>query len=186
MKIDRSLNIVIPIEIDDSNTIWVHSRSISSDIFDKYYKPIAKAHAAMLMDNLGPFAAPKVADKYLRDVCKDMDPSGAYWAEVQRGLLAEMYRLTNLILLGDKGWVTKPYEQAKKEKVLEAEDIAQIEAALVFFTLGFSMYPVRERKAIIDSAMSLWSARTESLNSTEFMSSLPTLTAVESSSEKAA
>jgi len=181
MKIDRKLHIVIPIEVEDG-IVYVHAKAIGADIFDRFYKPIAKAHSAMYFDKLGPFSAPKVADKYLRDVSQEL----GIWEEVQRGLIAEIHRLTNVIRMTDKGWESVPYEEVRKKKLLEPEDLAQIEAALVFFTLGSAMYPARERRAIIDSAISLWNARTESLNSTDFMNSLATSTETENSGERTA
>jgi hypothetical protein len=187
MQIDRKLHIVIPIEQEDGSTVYVHSTAIDSMVFDKYYKPIAIAHGAMFADSLGPWAAPRVADKYLREAAKGLTTRDYdCWADVQKGLLAEIYRLTNVAMLGERGWEPLPYDVAKKQGVFSPDTISQIEAALVFFTLGYAMYPVKSRRAILDSGMSLWDSHCELSSFTEFMSSLPTPTRAENTGVKVA
>lgn len=185
MKLDRRLNLVIPVERGDGTTVYAHSAPISADIFDTYFLPIAKTFSAIYAEGLGPIAGPRVADKVLRKVAQEMgiwDTPGG----VQHGLVAEIRRLTNVLLPGKNGWELLPYEDALKQKTIDQDDAHEIEAALTFFMVASAMHRRADLEAILNGAMNLWGARTELLSCTEFLNSLRTLSEVGNTGETAA
>lgn len=180
MKIDRKLNFVIPI-VDDKDRpyAYVHSTPIMASTFDTYFLPLARTYAAIFALGLGPIAGPRVADKLLKKTSMDIGiwdgPEG-----VQAGLMSEIYRLTNVIAVGKNGWETTPFEFAKKNGILSAEDAAEVEASVVFFMVSSAVHPRQKLAEYLETASSLFGAQITSSNSTEFMSSLPMWTAVAS------
>lgn len=180
MRIDKKLNLIIPITDENDNTVaYVHSTPISSDVFDTYFLPIAKAFSSIYSEGLGFAGGPRIADKMLRKVSQELGvwegPTG-----VQNGLIAEIHRLTNVLAVGKNGWEMLPYHVAKKT-VLNADDAAEIDAALVFFGLGSVMFRRAQVADLVGGAMKLWGAQIESLSCTEYMNSLRTSTAGASS-----
>jgi hypothetical protein len=175
MRLDRRLNFVIPIE-QDGKTVYVHSMPISRDVFERYAIVIAKTFAAIYNEGLGIIAGPRVAAHVLKKVAV---ASGEWDGEsgVARGLMAEIRRLSNVLVPGAKGWETVPLEDAIKRGMIDPEDASEVENAVVFFCVASSMHKRAELKAVLDGASMYWGARVESSNCTEFAASLPTSTA---------
>lgn len=178
MRIDRKLNFVIPIvDEDDKPYAYVHSAPISTDVFDKYFLPLARTYSSIFALGLGPIAGPRVADKLLKKTSMDIGiwegPEG-----VQAGLISEIHRLTNVVTIGKNGWETVPFGFAKQNKLLNDADIAEVEAAICFFCVTYAVHPRNKLSEYLGVASSLWTAQTTSSNSTEFANSLPTSTVV--------
>lgn len=166
-KINRRLNLIIPVENDDGMPLWIHSTPISAEVFDTYFMPLAQTFTAIYGQGLGVLSGPRVADKLLRKVSENL----GMWADVQKGLLAEIERLTNVLAPGERGWDTIPYCEAKKT-LLDPEDVSEVDAALVFFTVA-STIPRRSETAKILDGMEIWGAQTSSSTFTEWKNSLP-------------
>lgn len=190
MRIDRRLNLVIPIERDDGSVIYAHSTPISSEVFDVYHRPIARTFAQLYADGLGLVGGGRIADKYLRDIAKEMgmwdDNSQTKTAGVERGLIGEIRRLTNIMAPGERGWELLPVEDARKKDLISAQEAQEVDAAAVFFSVASAMHRKSSLKDLVDVALQLLDARTESLSCTEFLSSLPTSTEAASTGAKAA
>lgn len=174
MKINRKLNLVVPIYQGD-DVLYVHSSPIAPVIFEQYFDVIAKTYAEIYSGGYGIASGPRIAYMLLKRV------SGDRWEDVQKGLVAEIVRLTNVIIKGDRGWETVPYQEALDKKRIELEDISEVNNALVFFTVASSMHKRIILAGILDAALGLWGAQTTSSNCTEYASSLPTSTPGESS-----
>lgn len=177
MRIDKKLNLVIPVYGDDEKTprVYVHSTPVGTDIWEKYWEPVSLAFTRVMTGGHGSVGGPRIADKMLRKVAMELGvwdtPDG-----VERGLIAEIHRLTLVLAPADKGWETIPFDEAKKRAVLSPEDAAEIEGALCFFCLIYLMHRKSIRQQMLEVAMQLWGAQIESLGSTEFTNSLPTST----------
>lgn len=173
MEISRKLNLVIPIEGDDGNIVaYVHSAPISREVFETYFLPVSKTFSAIYAEGLGSVAGPRVAAMMLKRIATDL----GQWdgpAGVERGLVAEIRRLTNVLAPGDRGWETLPYDEAMKRGILSSDDAAEVDNAVTFFTVASAMHRRSELRPILDGAGRLWGAQTSSLNSTEFAASLP-------------
>jgi hypothetical protein len=178
--INRQLNLIIPVERADKSTMFVHSTPISSQIFDTYFLPIAKAFSAIYAEGLGPIAGPRIADKMLKKVSMEL----GVWegsAGVQNGLVNHIEHATNILTVGKAGWEMIPYYDAKAGGLIDPDDVSEVDAAITFFILASAMHRRAELKGILDGAMSLWGAQTESLSCTEYLNSLRTSTAAANS-----
>jgi hypothetical protein len=179
VRINRSLNLVIPIERDDGSRVFVHTASISTDVFHAYYKPMAKALNGIYVDGTGLMAA-RIAHLALRAAAVEL----GVWdgpAGVERGLMANIHQLTNVLAPAKSGgWEMIPFDEAKATAILSANEADEVEGAIVFFTLGSSLHRQAEAEKLMSGASRLWGARIESLNCTEFIRSLATSTAAAS------
>ena len=88
----------------------------------------------------------------------------------------QLYRLTNVIHVGERGWQSTPYEIARKN-VLTPADASEVESAIVFFGVSSQMFRKNQVEDLVGGAMKLWGAQITSLNSTEYLNTLPALTA---------
>ncbi len=171
MKIDHQLNLVIPIEREDGAAIHVFSSPIPRAVFERYYMPIAQTFNAIYSGGLGIMSGPRVAAMVLKDVAMKL----GVWdgvEGVERGLVQEVRRLTNVLALGEHGWDTIPIHEAIAKGHLDEDDASEVENALVFFTVAYHMHKKTDRKGILDGAMKLWGGRLESLSFSEFRDSL--------------
>jgi hypothetical protein len=180
MKIDKKLNLVIPIygEDGDAPTAWVHSTPIRRETFERYHMVIAKTFASIYTEGLDFRVGPRVAMLRLREISEGMSrwegPTG-----VEAGLVAEMRRLTNLIMPGLEGPL--PWQVAIDKGMIDPDDKSEVENAVAFFTVVSHMHRHHELKAILEGVAVIWSAQVTSLNCTEYSASLKTSTAVENS-----
>jgi len=179
MKIDRNLKLVMPIERG-----WVHSMPISRHVFEKYFLPISKAFTRIYAAGLGSMTGPRVAAMMLRKVAEE---DGVWEGQdgVENGLMNEIRRLSNVVMTGEKGWETIPYYDALRQKLLDEDEVSEVENALVFFTLASAMHRKNELAAILTSATRFWGGATSSLTLMAFVESLPTSTPEENTGEKA-
>ena len=183
MRLNERLNLVLQVE-RDGTTVYVHSTPISREVFERFYLPIAKTLAKVGTNDLGMVSGPRVAALILKDAAKEC---GMWEGEqgVERGLLPEIRRLTNVVLFGPDGWRPFPFDKAISEKFFDEDDQAEVESAIVFFTVASLMGKKKEKPILLAGFASLWGAETTSLNCTEYGASLPTLTATENTGVKA-
>jgi hypothetical protein len=194
LKINRRLNLVVPIEDDDGVALYVHSVPISREVFDRYCRVIARTFT--LCYAIAANAGMRIASNVLRETAEDMGiwedvrnpgTGEVIRAGVKNGLLAEIHRLTNVKVLGadGRGWDAIPYELAIRQGKLDEDTAAEVESLIVFFTVASWMHQKRELPTIYLTVFGLWNAQTTSLNCTEWTPSLPTSTATDSSGETA-
>jgi hypothetical protein len=181
MKIDKRLNLVIPIYGDegDAPTAWVHSTPIRRETFERYHMVIAKTFASIYTEGLDFRVGPRVAMLRLREISEEMrkweGPTG-----VEAGLVAEIRRLTNLIMPGHDNL---PWQVAIDKGMIDPDDKSEVENAIAFFTVVSHMHRHHELRPILEGVAMIWSAQVTSLNSTEFSLSLKTSTDVASTGE---
>lgn len=179
MRIDKKLNLVIPVETN-TGTLYIHAIPLLRNVFEKYFLVISKTFAALYNEGLGPTAGPRIAAMMLRDVATRMNvwdgPEG-----VALGLMSEIRRTSQALILGDKGWETIPLQEALDKKLITDEEAGEVENILVFFTVVSAMHRKTELPAILTLASELWGAQTTSSSATEFSNSLPKSTEIPSS-----
>ena len=177
LKINRKLNLVIPIEVG-GGTIYAHSTPIGKEVFEAYYTVIAKAFSEIYSGGLNWVVGPRVAAFILRDVAKR---TGAWAGEagVERGLVNEIRRLTNILSPGERGWETTPFDDAVRTGLIDEDDAAELDNAITFFTVASSIHHRRDLPEILARATKLWSGQATSLTCTEFRSSLKISTVAE-------
>ena len=192
MRIDKRLHLVIPIYADEEGgeiVAWVHSTPIAEAIVDRYFMVLGQTYSAIFSQGLGLDGGPPHAMRVLRHIATERgvwhDDPKTQSVGVERGLVEEMRRLTNVAVLGKDGrWEQLPLQVAVDRKLLSEEDRAEVENAIVFFTAASATLSRATRRAMLESAADLWLAQLSSLNSTEFAASLPTSTATASSGER--
>src|SRR4051812_3498357 len=110
MKVDRKLNLVVPIERPEG-VIYVHAAPISREVYERHYLVMAKTHTAIFDQGLHFTTGPRVAALMLRDHAQRLGvwegPDG-----VQVGLMAEIRRLANVIAPNGKGYGALPLDVA--------------------------------------------------------------------------
>jgi hypothetical protein len=183
MKLDEQLNLVIPVDREDGSTLYVHAAPISREVFERYWLVLSKSFAQMYTEGLGPTVGPRVAALMLKQVAQELGqwegPLG-----VERGVMAEIRRLANVAAPGANGasgWQIYPLDDLINRKLIDADDVSQIENILVFFTLVWRLHLPKDRRIILDGAARMWSASTTSDSLSTFVGSLATSNATASS-----
>ncbi len=98
--------------------------------------------------------------------------------ELDQGLLPELRRLTNVLVLEEgRGWITHPYHDARSW--LDEDDRSEVENAIAFFITTSAVMRRDMVPATLDLANSLWGAQTTYSDCTEYAASLPTSTPAE-------
>ncbi len=178
MKINKKLNLVVPIETE-GGLAYVHSVPISLECFEANHLVIARTFASIYDQRLSVSAGPRIAALLLRDHAKRLGiwdgPDGT-----QASLMAEIHRLTNVIAPGANGWESYPWQEALDSKRFEPEAISEVENAIVFFTVASAMHHNPQRDIVVRGAAGLWNGRIVSSNCTDFAISLTTSTEAES------
>lgn len=192
-KPNRKLHLVVPVE-QGPVTAYVHSTPVDGDVFDTFFLPISKTFAAIYQEGLSVVSGPRVAAKMLKAVSTSLgiwesesgDPE-RIGLTVKGGLMAEIHRLTNVFVpTPENGWSMVPLDDAIRLGVLDAEDVDEVENALVFFTLAWLMHKRTDRQQVLEGAASLWGAQVTFSTCTAFRDSLPTSTAAASSGKSPA
>ncbi len=191
MQINRNLNLVIPVERgepgdDGYELLYVHSAPIDYELFQRYYLVLSKTFATIGQQGLGVIGAPRIAANLLEDVARTTyrAPGVSWWEGddgVERGLLGEIARLSNLLSPSDKGWQTVMFDvarspQADKPPLLSKEEAGDVLNQATFFTVTWHASPRVSRINSVESAARLYAAQTTSLNCMEYARSLTTPT----------
>lgn len=183
MRIDKKLNVVIPLPRDSEGTLYVHATPISREAFETYFLPISVAFSRIWSEGLSVMAGPRVALKMLRKVSEERKiwdgPEG-----VQAGLVEEMKRLTNVVVRTPTGWNAVPMYNAVQQDLLTEDEVDHAENTVCFFILASAMYRRRELASILEGMNDLWGTQSVLSNSTEYAASLTTSTGVVSTGEK--
>lgn len=191
MQISKSLNLIIPVELE-TGTIYVHSMPISTAAFEANWLVISRTFSAITGYGLGAVAGPRVSALLLKQIAESMgvwedtpaEPGKPSKPGIANGLMKEIFRLTNVLMPGLDGWDTIPFEDAVRRGMIDSEDASEVENALVFFTVSWSMQRRNIRVEYVTGAAQLWGGLTSSLNVTEYGNSLLTSTATGNSGEK--
>jgi hypothetical protein len=173
-KLDRHLNLVVPVEHADGSTIHVHSQPVSRPVFERYYRVFARTFAGLVGLGLGEVAGPRVAALELRRTAEQLGewggPEGA-----ERGLMPEIRRLTNALLpAAAGGWEMVPWQEVCDKGLLDEADISEVENVVVFFTVYSAMHRRRVLEETLEGMARLWAAQISSLGPTEYGDSLRT------------
>lgn len=175
MKINRALNVTIPIKRNDGVVVHAHSTPISREVFENYYLLVARTFSRIYENGLSRTSGPSIAALMLAEIAREMNiwegPGGA-----QLGLIGEIHRLTNVLVPGGQGWEMLPLHEAVAKGHLDEEDLSEVDNALVFFTVVFFIHKKTDREPILRAVLPLWDAAISLLNCTAFAASLPTLT----------
>jgi len=184
MKINRALNFVIPIYGADGKTVdaYVHAIPLEAEVVDRYFMVLGQTFNQIFAGGLGIAAGPGHSMRILKRVAMAQE---AWDGEdgVERGLLEEIRRGMMVIVRDGHGWSPVPLQVAVDRKVLDAEDKAEVENAVVFFIAVSATLERQRRRAMLERTCDLWAAQISSSNASGFASSLPRSIATASSGE---
>jgi hypothetical protein len=178
VKLNRKLNLVLSVETDNGQ-IHIHSVPIGREVFEDNFLVISRAFNAVYTNGLGPVTGPRVAALLLKQEAKTM----GIWERTQQSLMAEVYRLTNVIAPTDSGWDSMPFDVAKKRGIISEDAAAEVENCIIYFICASSIHLKTELAVATEGLNILWNAQTTLSNATEYMRSLPTLTVEENTGE---
>jgi len=155
MKIDEKYRLVIPIgrDTDGSAVLNVYSTPISKEVFEANYRILSATHVAMMNSGIARAAmvAPRTARLRLMDEGRrEAAEQGETGDSGGSALLAEIKRLTLILVHNASGWDMLPVDAAIAQGHLDAEDWQEVESSLVFFMCSFYMAPRRDRKVIAE------------------------------------
>ena len=186
MQINEKLNLVVPMRGDGSGAaVHAYHTPISREVFESNFLILAATKSALssrgshfLIDS-----GPRIAALTLRDECrKDAAARGAFDEKGQgvdyaaSALLAELKRLTMVLCPSAKGWDMLPVDTAVQRGVIDADDWAEVESALVFFTCHYALAKKSDRQDIAQGTASLLRGESTSLSPMDYVASLPTST----------
>jgi len=182
IKLDRKLNVVVPVETD-KGTVHVHSTPVSRDVFEKYAPIIGKTFSQLYGGGYILHVMPRVAYLILKGLA---EKEGVWEGDqgVKLGLIEEIRRLTNVTVLLETGWRSIPYFEAVRHGYLTAEDAAEVDNILVFFTAASVVHTKKELHLVLPGASLTWGGSTTYLDCTAFAASLPISTPEENTGEK--
>lgn len=187
-RLDKKLNLVFPITHQDK-LMYIHSMPIRRETFEQYFLVISKTFAEIYKQDLQLFAGPRICALMLKQVAKEtLRVDGRTWWEgpdgVEAGLINEIHRLTNVVCTDESGrWVTMPYEDAVIHRIIDEDDIQEVEGVLAFFTVNYAIHKREIAWGILTSGGELWGWQITSSGLPEFRASLTTLTQEDSTGE---
>lgn len=180
MRIDRALSLILPIERDDGVILFAHSTPIAEETFLAYHRPLNMAYAQLDADGLIRSGGIRNADLILKDVCERIgvwkDDPQTKSIGVERGLMGEIRRLTNVFAPTDKKWEMVPLEDCVGRDVLSSREAREVQAAAVFFTCASRNFPRQNLREFLQLCSGRIGALVTFSSCTEFQSSLPTST----------
>lgn len=169
MHINQKMNLVVPLYRGDEIYAYVHSTPLSREAFEANYLLISKTFTAIHDEGFGVISGPRIAHLILRNIAETGGVLPKYQA-----LMAEIRRLSNVLLETDRGWEQIPYDEAVRKGLLDEEDYSEVEGAIVFFTVASAMYRRLVLRAVLEGAAQIWTAQLTSSDITDFGSSLST------------
>lgn len=184
MQINRALNLVVPVETDNG-VVYIHSTPLLKETYKHYFLVLSKTFAAIFSEGLNVIAGPRIAAQMLETIARNMniwdDYEGAIG--VERGLMGEIRRLSNVIMPTDMGWKNVPLAEAAMHNYLHADDIEEAEGYIVFFILVSAISKRSMHPSMWESMAGIWGTQTTSLDCTGYRNSLQTSSAAANTGE---
>jgi len=182
--------LVHPLERDDGLVLFAHSTPIAEETFIAYHRPLTMTYAQLDADGLIRSGGIRNADLILKDVCERI----GMWKDdpiekrigVERGLLGEIRRLTNVFAPTAQKWEMVPLEDCVARDILSSQEAREVQAAAVFFCCSSHGFPRQNLKTFLQLCSGRIGAHVTYSSATAFQSSLPTLTPDENSGVTAA
>ena len=178
MKIDRKLNLIVPVERDDGGMVHIHATPVSKETFAKHFKIISKTYTEIFKEGAAYIASAgsKVAMLMLRKVAAEEGINA-------NELMTEIRRLSNIIVSGENGWESIPLSVGIQRGLIDEDDIDDAEGQIVFFICCSAMIAKKDLSSLMETICGFFGSQTVSSTCTEFAASLPILTQEENTTE---
>lgn len=165
-----------------------YSTPISREVFEANFKLIANTKAelfgksAQATFRVAPLVAALTLQDEGRKLAEESESEGDGGA---RALLAEITRLTVILVPGKDGWDTVPVEAAINSKHIDSDEWREALSELVFFTVSYALTRKSERKEAVDGLCLITNFSPTSLSCEDFARSLKTSTSAATTAERA-
>lgn len=179
MRINKKLNLVIPVEDESGSTFYVHAKPFSREAFEANYMLFSQAFASMIENGIQVTAGPRVAALVLHDIAVKMGKESDYTA-----IIAEIKRTSTVVKSTSSGFEPKMLSSAIAHGDIDEDDASYIEGVICFFTLASAMWRGDRLSATLAFMNGLWGTLTESLDCTGFIASLKTQTTEDDTGKK--
>lgn len=167
--------------------VWAYHTPISREVFEAHWRIVAATSAKLLQKGVSPsvvsIAVLALKDAGRADAAEYGLPEGldAAAGGLAVPLLLEIRRLTMILAPQPTGCVMQPVDQALANGIIDADDWAEAEKSLVFFTCGFSMAMRTRKETSALGLAAVLAGSITSLSPMDFGASLLTLTPVATS-----
>jgi hypothetical protein len=193
MRINKKLNLVIPVTTQNHGKIFVHSVPIGRDVFETYYFELGQVFdECFSSDNPSHTAlsAPQIAYPALKKVARqagtwENEKNPADRSGVKFGLCQEIIRLTNVVFADESGWKALPLSTIIARDFLDEDEEAEVMSALIFFTSISLAGPKELRTAFLEMSGRIRGWELTLSDCMVYMTGLTTLTETETTQEKA-
>lgn len=179
-QINADLKLVVPVKLDNDGEpiIYAYHNPIPREVYEVNFRLLRDTKVSLIGTSpRHAFAARGDASLYLSEagaaLAADRGIEGDGGAST---LLAEIKRLTTVLVPGAQGYQMLPIDTAIQSGAIDADDWSDAENAIVFFTAWVAGTPRREMTAAAVLAASLTGGSTTSLPPMEWAASLQTLT----------
>jgi hypothetical protein len=171
MQINKRLNLVVEVERGDGMIVHVHSTPVNRQIYERHYTFISKALTSLYADGMAPGACSRIAYLRMKELAEN-EPDR--FKNVEQTLFAEIWRLTNVSVPTDRGWEQVPFFELLQDgnPHMDADDVAEVQNLICFFTLGSWVHGRQERQGMYD-LLTQNGVLTTSSPFTEYHRSLP-------------
>jgi hypothetical protein len=182
LKLNRKLNLVMTVDTE-RGTLHVVAQPIPRAVFEDNFMIMCRAYAAIYNNQLGPITGPQAALMLIKREAQIL-------GEETKGdmLLNEIRRMINVLVPSTNGssdsYQMMDFGLAVRQKLIDEDSAADIEAAVCFFTLALRAGAPQQMEGAIAGLNLFWNAETTSLTLTEYMRSLPTLTKLDVMEQK--
>ena len=173
MEIDGSLNIVVPID----DPVQAFSAPLPESVFKASYRVLARANEEIFGRGMKAalLTGPRTAALAIADAGKRIaEEDGKEGDSGALAFLAEVKRLTTILVPADAGFDTLPVDSAIQSGKITADDWIDVLGALCFFTLGSQFETRRARAGLLDFLTGALSCSLTPLNCEAFADSLTT------------
>lgn len=185
MKIDKKLNIIIPIErsdVDGKSKVdaYIYSIPLSLAAFNLNCELIGRTFTKIMTGGLGTIAGARMTMNVMQEIATKSNAEESY-----TNFKTELHRLSTYASMSGDGWKQLPIAEAISKKLLDEDEVSEVENALAFFMVASAMYKKSENRTVLLGLSSIWDALPTLSSFTEFLASLKISTATETSSKKA-
>jgi hypothetical protein len=188
MKIDEKMNLVLEIEQEtgekaaDGKTLitrklYSHSAPIEEATYERYFLLLGEVIATVYAKGFGVGMAGRQALLLVKKLAMDEGGEEAF-KDVQAGLINEIERRSNVVVLDPAGggWKPMPLRVAADSGIITQGEYKEVMSQATFFTAVSWIQTAKEQRAYRGPMERFYSAQIVSLNATAFASSLQTVT----------
>lgn len=131
-KLTSKLNLLVPIEREGAPPLMAYVAPLGREAYDHYVSLLAAAFEKTITAG-GPWLAIKTMASVIRQIEKNRPDLGM-------GFLAELDRLTTVVVPGETGMQAVPVKTALQLGHIDEDDVDGLESVAAFFTVTYALF----------------------------------------------